>query len=112
MNSKVLGACGETIATEYLVKNGYKILDKNFSNSIGEIDIVACKNNLIVFVEVKARTSKKFGLPCESVNYIKQQKIKKVALSYLKMKKKLQTQCRFDVIEVLNNEINHIENAF
>lgn len=112
MNTKVIGVAGETIAKNYLKNNGYKVLGENFSNKIGEIDLIAEKNKVLIFIEVKTRNSKKFGMPSESVNIYKQQKIRKVALSYIKKFKKFDIQSRFDVIEILNEKINHIENAF
>lgn len=113
MNTKILGASGEQQAAEFLKEKGYKILETNFSNKIGEIDIIAKNKEFVVFVEVKARSTKAFGLPSEAVNFHKQQKIHQVALSYLKSKKILEkVQCRFDVVEVLGDEIRHIENAF
>lgn len=89
MNTKILGASGEQRAAEFLKEKGYKILGTNFSNKIGEIDIIAKDKEFVVFVEVKARSSKAFGLPSEAVNFHKQQKIRKVALSYLKSNKML-----------------------
>ena len=62
-----LGKLGEKLAEEYLIKNGYNILYRNWRYSHYEIDIIATKSNLIHFVEVKIRTSKKFGFPEESV---------------------------------------------
>lgn len=113
MNTKILGATGEEKAAEFLKGKGYKILETNFSNKIGEIDIIAKDKEFVVFVEVKARSTKAFGLPSEAVNFFKQQKIRKVSLSYLKSKKMLgKIQCRFDVVEVLGDEIRHIMNAF
>lgn len=113
MNTKILGASGEQQAAKFLKEKGYKILETNFLNKIGEIDIIAKDKEFVVFVEVKARSTKAFGLPSEAVNFHKQQKIHQVALSYLKSKKILEkVQCRFDVVEVLGDEIRHIENAF
>ena len=89
MNTKILGASGEQQAAEFLKEKGYKILETNFSNKIGEIDIIAKDKEFVVFVEVKARSSKAFGLPSEAVNFHKQQKIRQVALSYLKSNKML-----------------------
>lgn len=112
MKNKIFGQIGESLAVEYLKKQKYKILEQNFTNNIGEIDIIARKSNYIVFVEVKNRSSKKFGLPRESITENKQKKIRNVALSYLKSKKLLNNPCRFDVIDILNGEITHIENCF
>ena len=112
MNHITLGKVGEELAFAYLKKKKYKIIKTNFSNNIGEIDIIAKDRKVIVFIEVKNRTSARFGLPREAVNWGKQQKIRNVALSYLKSKKWLNEPCRFDVIDILDGEITHIENCF
>lgn len=113
MNTKILGTSGEAKAAQFLRDKGYKILATNFSNKVGEIDIVAEDKNFVVFVEVKTRSSKLFGLPCEAVTWHKQQKIRQVSLSYLKSQKILnKVQSRFDVVEIIDDEIRHIENAF
>ena len=112
MNTKIYGGSGEALAFNYLKENDYKILNTNFSCKLGEIDIIAEKDKYIIFVEVKARSSKKFGMPCEAVTYQKQQHIKRTALYYLQKTKNLDKFCRFDVIEILDGKINHIENAF
>ena len=109
---KFFGKIGEKKAAEFLKKKGYKIIEVNYKTHYGEIDIIASKKRCIVFVEVKARESDAFGRPGEAVNYYKQQKIRKVATTYLKFNKKIDASCRFDVIEILGDEINHIENAF
>ncbi len=106
------GAEGEALAAKYLKKKGYKIVETNYSCKLGEIDIIAERKSVIVFVEVKTRTSAIFERPCEAVTPFKQMKIRQTAQFYLKEKRKLESDCRFDVIEVLDNEINHIENAF
>ena len=67
MRNKIFGRCGEAVAFNYLIENNYKILNTNFSCKLGEIDIIAQKDDYIVFVEVKARTSKLYGLPREAV---------------------------------------------
>lgn len=111
--AKVLGIQGETLAKEYLVKQGYKILELNYKNKIGEIDIIAKDGGVVVFVEVKARQSLKFGHPREAVNFYKQQKIRNVAVGYLKFKGLYeQVSVRFDVVDVLGSDITHIKNAF
>ncbi len=108
----IVGVEGENLAKEFLIKNKYKILETNYICAIGEIDIIAKHKQTIVFVEVKTRTSTKFGLPRESVTSFKQQKIKNVATNYLVSKKLTNSLCRFDVIDILNGEITHIKNAF
>ena len=110
--NKVKGNIGEQLATDFLKKAKYKILERNYRSVIGEIDIIAKDKNTIVFVEVKTRSTLKFGLPCEAVDYRKQQKIHSVASIYLKNKKLEDSELRFDVIEVLDGEINHIKDCF
>ena len=112
--NKFKGSSGERIAEEYLKKEGYDILARNFRTRLGEIDIVASKGEYLVFVEVKARKSEAYGFPSESVTYAKQRKISMVASQYIKLNMSFGAAVRFDVIEVYLTEgrINHIENAF
>ena len=74
--NKETGKLGEDIAVHYLKQNGYVILDRNFECRQGEIDIITLDEKEIVFVEVKTRTSNKYGAPSEAVNKIKQKKRK------------------------------------
>lgn len=110
--NRALGIMGESQAEEYLKKKKYKIVARNYRNILGEIDIVAKQKDTTVFVEVKKRETYRFGRPSEAVDVVKQQKLRKVALYYLKQFKLLDTPCRFDVIEIVGDNINHIENAF
>ena len=110
--NKIFGSKGELIAANYLKTQHYKIVETNYKNEIGEIDIIATYNKIIVFVEVKLSNSSRFGRPSERVNIVKQNKIRSVATVYLQKNKKLNDLVRFDVIEILNDNINHIENAF
>lgn len=110
--NRVSGLKGELIANDFLKNNGYKILEKNYKNKIGEIDIIAKDGDYFCFVEVKFRESSIFGLPREAVNYKKQQKIKKVATLYISKNKLFDRPIRFDVIDILGNEITLIKNAF
>lgn len=111
--NKVEGNIGEFNACEYLKKKKYKIIEQNHRNRLGEIDIIAQDKNMIVFVEVKSRSTLKFGRPSESIDIRKQQKLRKVASLYLLQHKMMDCACRFDIIEVIGkSEINHIENAF
>lgn len=110
--NKIKGNIGEELATQFLKKEKYKILDRNFSTRIGEIDIIATKNKAIVFVEVKSRSSNEFGRPAEAVDYRKQQKIHLVAEQYLQKNNLEGKEIRFDVVEVLDGEITHLKNCF
>lgn len=114
MNNLKQGKTGEVLAEKYLKKQGYKIIKTNYKNKIGEIDIICYnkKDDEIVFVEVKSRTSDLMGLPSEAVDIRKQKKIRDVASLYLILNKKFDDKVRFDVIEILNGEISHIKYAF
>lgn len=109
------GRKGEEIACEFLIKNNYKILIKNFRCKIGEIDIIAKENDEIIFVEVKTRKQKKYGLPAEAVNKRKRNHMFFVAEYFLMINNMENIFCRFDVIEVyITNKkikINHIKNC-
>ena len=119
--NKSVGDFGETSACTYLKHRGYKILERNYRNRGGEIDIIAEKGSYVVFVEVKTRNSEDFGAPSEAVNAVKQQKIANTAMAYI-MQHRPDNDFRFDVIEVMYKKsvfggfktvkVNHIENAF
>lgn len=110
--NKINGAIGEIDAEKFLENKGYKVLVTNYRNKLGEIDMIAKDNKTLVFVEVKRRSTLMFGRPCEAVDERKQNKIRAVAEIYLLKTKQYYADVRFDVIEVLGDEINHIENAF
>lgn len=113
VNKRVTGADNEQRATEYLIDNGYTILERNFRNKTGEIDIIARNDDMFVFVEVKYRSSKKYGYAVEAVNYRKQQVIRQVAVYYLTTRyRRCDIPCRFDVIGIDGTNITHIKNAF
>ena len=109
---KLLGRAGEKLAVDFLRKKGFKILKTNYRTPVGEIDIIAEDNAVIVFVEVKTRTNDNYGMPCEAVDSKKQEKYYKTATFYLQKEKKMDSECRFDVVEIENGQINHIFNAF
>jgi putative endonuclease len=82
-----LGRRGENLSVEFLKKQGYKIMERNYRCSIGEVDIIAKEKNVLCFVEVKTRKTEEYGLPEEAIDWHKQRKLAKVALTYLKEKK-------------------------
>lgn len=110
-NTTVIGKIGEDNACDFLIKKGYEILFRNFHSRFGEIDIIATKDDVLAFVEVKKRKNTDFGQPSEYVTLKKQQKIIKTATIFL-MEHDLDLQPRFDIIEVYKNQINHIKSAF
>ena len=75
MNNKHLGDRGESYAEDYLRRQGYRILTRNYRTKIGEIDLIADDHGTLVFIEVKTRSSVRYGIPSEAVNYKKKQKI-------------------------------------
>ena len=116
-----LGAKGEALAQEMLERKGFNVVKKNYRCKVGEIDLICVRDKLLIFCEVKSRTSLIFGIPAEAVDVKKIRHIRRVASWYLS-----QGMCinrlysdfdmRFDVIEVIfvgeEYEINHVENAF
>jgi putative endonuclease len=110
------GKKGEDIAVEYLKQAGYRILERNYRCIFGEIDIVARDGDTTVLVEVKSRRSERFGPPQASVGPAKQRKLSMLALHYLKDKRLLNGNARFDVVAVMLSPSGHrvelIPNAF
>ena len=113
---KPLGSEGEDLAVRFLQKKGYRIVARNYKTPVGEIDIIARDGDTIVFIEVKTRTDISFGYPFEAVNKRKRQKLKNLALLYLKRQGK-ESPVRFDVISIFcmdngKKDIEHIKDAF
>ena len=110
------GKTSESIAVRHLKRNGYRILEQNYRNKIGEIDIIAQDGDTLVFVEVKARRTNKFGNPKWAVTPTKQRKISMVALAYLKTFNKGDAKARFDVVSIQTGgetpQIEIVKNAF
>ena len=116
MYNQIIGKKGEDIATNYLKKCGYKILERNFECRQGEIDIIALDKNEIVFIEVKTRTNFKYGMPSEAVTKIKQKHLLKATEYYVYINNLQNDFIRLDVLEIIlenNNQftINHIKQA-
>ena len=119
MANNALGTVGESKAAGYLRRSGYQILETNYRCRTGEIDIIARKDEFIVFVEVKARKDASFAEAKEFVTYAKQQRIINTAMLYL-ARTESELQPRFDVIEIYAPQgeqsrritIEHLENAF
>jgi len=113
---KPLGSKGEDLAVRFLQKKGYRIIVRNYKTPVGEIDIIARDGDTIVFIEVKTRTDISFGYPFEAVNKRKRQKLKNLALLYLKRQGK-ESPVRFDVLSIFcmdngKKDIEHIKDAF
>ncbi|NOR27085.1 MAG: YraN family protein [Lutibacter sp.] len=110
-----LGKKGEELAVDFLQKNKYKILDCNWRYKKAEVDIIALKNNTLVVIEVKTRSSNYFGNPQDFVNP-KKIKLLVEAINEYVTSKDLDVEVRFDIIAILKNkntfEIEHLEDAF
>lgn len=118
LEKKVLGNIGEDLAYDFLVNNGYKILERNFIWNRNEVDIIAEdeKERCIVFIEVKTRNTDYFIQPFEAVDFKKQKAIIKVANAYIRSRN-IDLEARFDVISIVKSEenqetIEHITAAF
>ncbi len=111
-----MGDSGERSAVSYLQRQGFAILDRNYTFNHGEIDVVAKDGDDLVFVEVKLRRSIRFGSPEESVTPAKQELIRRTAEGYLQEKKLKNIFCRFDVVAITVEKgikkFVHYKNAF
>lgn len=112
MNRRAFGAEGESAARDHLVSKGAKILEMNFRRPTGEIDIIARHKKTLLFVEVKRRSSLRFGRPSEAVDPRKQARILRTAIMYMQENAIDNAPVRFDIIEILPDGVHHIENAF
>lgn len=114
-NNKQLGDCGEKIVEKWLTDNGFAIIAKNFSCKCGEIDLIARKDEVIAFVEVKTRTNEYFPTSCV-VNKTKQNKMIKTAQQFALKYQLFEHVLRFDIATVsFDNgkpQVNYIPNAF
>lgn len=113
MNKRKTGSDKEAIAATYLEERGMKIVERNFRNRQGEIDIIGYHNGYLVFVEVKYRTGNGKGSALEAVDYRKIRQICKVADYYRYLHKLgMNTMIRYDVVAIQGEEIQWIQNAF
>ena len=100
-NRRSLGDRGEDMAAAHLKKQGYKILERNYRTPIGEIDLVARHQGVLVIIEVKTRRSRRFGSPQEAVHPAKQERLRNLAEYYLQQQGLVEVMVRFDVVGIL-----------
>ena len=116
MNNQELGKWGEGLAAQYLTAKGYRIIEKNYSCKLGEVDLIVTGQDYLVIVEVKTRRNTNFGLPQAAVDFHKQLKLRRLATYYLAKQGMEGQQVRFDVISIFKQgeqeEVLHLENAF
>jgi putative endonuclease len=109
------GAEAENLAAEFLKQKGFQVIEKNFRFGHCEIDMIATNKNWLIFIEVKMRSSLKYGFPEIFVDKSKRRNIRNAARHYI-FKKDWKGNARFDVISIIenqsNHEIHHIEDAF
>lgn len=111
----LLGRSGEDLAAAFYERQGFTV-SRNYRCREGEIDLIAARGSLVVFCEVKTRSTDYFGLPAEAVNHRKRTKIRAVAAHWLAHQRPGRVELRFDVVSVIvgpqGPEITHIPNAF
>lgn len=112
---RCLGRRGEELAATYLEKKGYLILQRNYRNGAGEMDIVAQEGDCLVFVEVRARSTREYGTPEESITPSKAQRLIEVAQGYLQEQGESAKEWRIDLVAIqLRGDfyrLNHVVNA-
>lgn len=109
----MVGSAYEDMAVQYLMEHGYVILERNYHNQFGEVDIIAKNDNVLVGIEVKYRQDLCYGDPLEAVDDRKQKRISRTFFVYYASHGYDEISCRFDVIAINGKgEINHIKNAF
>lgn len=116
MNTKKLGDRGEHLAAEFLGNAGFRILERNYRFGRAEIDIVAEEAGELVFVEVKARDSLRFGEPEESVGGVKEQRLRRAAEGYCIQRGMIDHFYRFDIVAIRFEKgivvVKHLRNVF
>jgi putative endonuclease len=109
------GRRGEDLAAAWYVARGYEVLDRNWRVAGGELDIVVASDGVLVFCEVKARSSDRFGTPAEAVGPVKQRRLRELARRYLAAwppDRRRPSVIRFDVAAVTGETVEVIEAAF
>jgi putative endonuclease len=104
---KNVGDIGENFAADLLTNSGYKVIERNYRTKAGEIDIIAIKDGVLHFVEVKTRNGNQYGYPSESVTSAKQQHIKRAAGQYLQGRRMQWNKISFDVYEIMTELIEN-----
>ncbi|MFC2283877.1 MAG: YraN family protein [Lachnoanaerobaculum saburreum] len=112
MNKRKIGSIGEDMAVEFLKSRGVKILERNYQNRFGEIDIIGREDNTLLFIEVKYRKNESFGYPLEAVGFAKREKIRKMARFFLNENHYYHYNIRFDCIGIIGSQIEWIKGAF
>ncbi|HUR76772.1 MAG TPA: YraN family protein [Acidimicrobiales bacterium] len=107
-----LGRHGERLAEGWYRNNGYEIVARNWRCEIGEVDLIATRDGVLVIAEVKTRVSARYGLPAEAVGYAKQHKLRRLAALWLATSPQRFDEVRFDVVSIIGNRVEAISGAF
>jgi putative endonuclease len=107
-----LGAMGEDLAANWYQSAGYRLLDRNWRSRSGEIDLVLGRGDVVVFCEVKTRSTARFGTPVEAVTWAKQARLRRLAGQWLSASALRPTSVRFDIAAVHRGRVEIVENAF
>lgn len=108
---RAYGAAGEARAAAWYVERGYEVVERNWRCSEGELDLVVRRGADLVFVEVKARRTDRFGTPAEAVTPAKQRRLRRLASRYLEITGVHPSSLRFDVVAILGDDLEVIEAA-
>lgn len=101
MSHLATGRAGEDAAVEHYLDSGYEILARNWRSRLGELDLIVCRGDLLVFCEVKSRKGIGFGTPAEAVTAAKRDRIRRLAENWMAIDRRRWEEIRFDVVEVL-----------
>ncbi len=117
VNKQALGRWGEARTQRWYRRHGYEVLERNWRCGRGEVDLICQQGSLVVFCEVKTRSSVAYGMPAEAVGVEKQRRIRRLAAQWLAQQSAVSSelgsrQIRFDVAEVLGGQVHIIPDAF